>query len=395
MNPQTQLEARRVLEVLDGLIADVECVAFVPPPSIGFAPADAEKVMSVFARLSGEDDAGDVQTQLVEHGTLENRLDLPATRAGVVVVSNSGTVNADGPLDALGIEDLHLSTRALVETLQFAGYGATIRPTAQPSPTVTNFCAVLKTLRHLLQARFETTVEEDVAKFNILNDTVNREKTASADVQALNREFHSEKESRRVEVEKRNVAIRRLRDELRGLTDASEAERAAVERAAADRHRTDAERYKGELETLQQQMDALERDVMILEERAWKEEVAERQQRNKLESGLQQTIDAYDRDMSEAATAITSLQSAIDHDTDAFRKADLQLQILSAEADAYRQEQQLEADRKAHTEVIGRQMNDFARVVQAFYRAHALRVAQANLAAKGKKGKKKRSQSIK
>merc|ERR1711916_89865 len=64
-----------------------------------------------------------------------------------------------------------------------------------------------------------------VMKFAILNDTVNREKNASADVQALTREYATEKDNRRVEVERRDATIRKLREDIVAVREASRADR--------------------------------------------------------------------------------------------------------------------------------------------------------------------------
>ena len=79
------------------------------------------------------------------------------------------------------------------------------------------FHLIIKTLRGLMHDKFNTTVEEDLQKFEILRDTVSREQTASADVKALNREFQSERNLRKVEVARRDEAIKKLSDELQTI----------------------------------------------------------------------------------------------------------------------------------------------------------------------------------
>merc|ERR1719456_1532708 len=133
-----------------------------------------------------EDGAQEGKQQLSEHYDLERRLE-----------------SAASDMTADDVEDLHFSTRSLVDTMRFAGYPNKYTPAATPSQNILNFRSVIQTLRGLLLDRLNTTVEDDVMKFAILNDTVNREKNASADVQALTREHTQEKESRKVEVERR------------------------------------------------------------------------------------------------------------------------------------------------------------------------------------------------
>ena len=384
MNPQTQAEARRILDVVDDLIVDLDALSCFPT-SINSMPArDLEHIIRSFAGDTGRD----AQEQVQEHLALEPRLDRQTNRPGYVVASSAGTIADEGPLQPEQIESLHLSTRALVDTLRAAGYGHGHAPAVQKSGPVMNFVAVTQALRGLLKDRFETTVEEDVVKFAILNDTVNRADAASADVSALNRDLHSSKATRKKEVEERNVLIKRLTDEIHAVEETAEMERTNIERSAAERHDADADAAAQQLRDLDQDAEDMERELAQLERKCWTDELVLRQQRTKKEAGLAQIIQAYDTDMSSLTDTLRQLRVQILADKDDFARTDAQLQRLVAEAEVHAQEMALEEERRAQTASIAFNRDVHSRVIQAFFRSHITRVRAA---AKNKKRKRKAS----
>ncbi len=385
MNPQTQAEARRILDVVDDLILDLEAIAPFPSALQALPSRDRDHIVHTF----GGDGGREAYEQIKEYLTVEPRLDRQVTRPGFVVASSTGAIADDGPLSAKEIECLHLSTRALIDTLRSAAYGGGYQPATSRSGTVSNFVQVVKVLRGLLRDRFETTVEEDVVKFAILNDTVNRADAASADVSALNRDLHQSKQSRKEEVERRNVLIKRLTDEIHTVEETAEMERANIERSAGERRETDAEAAEGMLRDMLQSVEDMEKDLAALERKCWVDELTQRQARTKKESGLMQIIQVYDAEMFGLTDNLKQLRHQITNDRAEFQKLDAQLQKLVHESEVHAQELALEEERKTQTASIASNRHVHARVIQAFFRSHITRVRAA---AKNKK-KKKRSAS--
>merc|ERR1712000_492757 len=265
MNPQTQAEAHRILDVIDDLVQDLDAIAHFPTSLSGLPARDKEYIVHTFGGEGGRE----AYEQIKEYLSVEPRLDRQVTRPGYVVASSSGAIADDGPLNANEIESLHLSTRALIDTLRAADYGGSYDPATPKSGPVNNFVQVVKVLRGLLKDRFETTVEEDVVKFAILNDTVNRADAASADVSALNRDLHQSRQSRKEEVERRNILIKRLTDEIHTVEETAEMERANIERSAAERKDTDAEAATSMLKDLEAQLEEMEKELATLEKKCW------------------------------------------------------------------------------------------------------------------------------
>ncbi len=383
MNPQTQAEARRVLDVVDDLVADLECLACFPTSLAALPARDVEHIVRSFSGDGGRE----AQEQLREHLTVEPRLDRQVTRPGLVVANSTGEMVDDGPLNAEEIENLHLSTRALIDTLREARFGTAYTPTTPRSAPVSNFVSVLRALRGLLAARFETTVEEDVVKFNILNDTVNRADAASGEVSQLNRDLHHNKQSRKEEVEKRTVIIRRLEAEMNSAAANAVTSRENIERSAQERSAADHEAAVAQLEELKQQVEELERELATLEKRCWMDEQMQRQQRTKKEAALGQIIQAYDTEMFSLTDTLKQLRLQIVSDRDEYAKIDGQLQRLLQDSEIHAQEMALEEERKTQTATIAANRHVYSRVIQAFFRSHITRVRAA---AKNKKKKKRR-----
>lgn len=370
MNQQTLAEAKRILSVVDDLIVDLNVLACVPAYMSAMPPPDLQHIINAFGGGQGGREA---QTQLNEHFDLERKLE-----------SNTGS---DG--NAEDVADHHLSTRALIDTLRVAGYGSTqFTPMYSPNESITNFTHILSVLRGLLHDRCHTSVEDDVIKYTILHDTVNREKSASADVQALNREYHNEKESRRVEVEKRQQAIRKVREEIEQLRLASETELSNFLKLSKELATTDSERFQQELEELKTKRVEMLNEKGQVEKKFSDEEAQLRGGRSKKESTISGTIGEYDSQMQNLTSIITQLQKELDDDTEQLVDVERELNTLNQEASEYELERRIGEQRRSHYTEITAKMEDQARVIQGFFRSFAVRLkASQKGKKKGKKGK--------
>jgi peptidoglycan hydrolase CwlO-like protein len=368
MNAQTQNEARRILAVMDELLEDLAIVATLPPYLSAMPPADMQHLLDAF---HDEDGGQEVQQQLTEHYDLERRLE-----------SASGDMTSDD------VEDLHFSTRSLVDTMRYAGYPEKYRPSHHPSSNISNYRGIIQTLRGLLNDRLNTTVEDDVMKFAILNDTVNREKNASADVQALSREHQQEQESRRVEVERRNASIKKLKEELAAVQETAVMDR---DRLLAEilRMQEEAEReYDSRHERLKGDVESIDGKYKTTRDKCVNDENAQRAARVKKETTLAQTIQHYDKEMTENTNRIKELQGEMDKDNSEMQKVTDEVTRLEAARKADEDEERLMQQRSAHTIAITNHRKECATIIQSFFRAHALRVAMANKGKKKGKGKK-------
>jgi hypothetical protein len=368
MNQQTLAEARRILSVVDELIADLRVVSHLPSYMSAMPPQDLQHITNAFG---GGQNGREVQTQLNEHYDLERKLE-----------SAGG-----GEVAAEDVADHHLSTRALLDTLRAAGYGEAYEPAFPASEGIRNFGHIMLVLRGLLQDRCHTSVEDDVIKYTILHDTVNREKSASADVQALNREYHNEKETRRIEVEKRQQAIRKVKEEIDQLRQASDTEMSNFLKLSKELATTNEERYQQELEELRSKKGEMRQETDQLEGKFFNEENALRAARSKKETTISATISEYDTQLQNLTVTIATLQKELDEDTDQLVDVERELHQLNQDAAEYELERRIGEQRKGHYMDVNVRMESQARIIQAFFRSFAVRLKASQ---KGKKkGKKK------
>ena len=364
MNAQTQQEAKRILAVVDELIEDLAIIGTLPPYLSSMPAADMQHLLDSF---HDEDGGQEVQQQLTEHYDLERRLE-----------SASGDMSADD------VEDLHFSTRSLVDTMRYAGYPDKYKATFQPAANCVNYRGIISTLRGLLHDRLNTTVEDDVMKFAILN----REKNASADVQALTREHAQEKENRRVEVERREHTIRKLREELAAVRETATMDRDKLLQEIARMQEANEVEYQQKYEKLQQDVENLDNKYKGTRDKCVNDENAQRATRAKKETQLAQIIQHYDKEMTENTNRIRELQGEIDKDSEELGKVETDLAKLVADREADEAEKRLNDQCLTHSGEIAEMRRTSATLIQSFYRAHAFRQAMANKGKKkGKKGK--------
>ena len=382
MNQQTLAEAKRVLRVVDDLIEDLTMIAYLPPYMSAVPPQD---LVHLTAAFGGGQAGREVQAQLNDHFDLERRLESTGTSGAGDGMQQAQVAGAGASQE--DIAEHHLSCRALLDTMRAAGFGLQYTPQFSANESVRNVTGIVKVLRHLLHDRCHTSVEDDVVKYTILHDTVNREKSASADVQALNREYHNEKESRRVEVEKRQQTIRKVQEEIQSLRQASEAELSNFLKLSRELATTNEERFKQEEDELHTKSKEMLQEKGNLESKYLAEEAALRAARAKKESTIAGTIAEYDSQMQNLTQIITSLQKEVDDDTTQLVDVERELNQLNQEAAEYELERKIAEQRKGHLMDVTAKLHQQARLIQAFFRSYAVRVRATQ---KGKKkGKKK------
>jgi chromosome segregation ATPase len=254
---------------------------------------------------------------------------------------------------------------------------------------VLNFKEPVTLLRGLLKDRFATTVEEDAVKFNILRDTVNRENTATADVQALNREYNNEVESRKVEVQKREIMIRKLKEEIEALRSTSESERKSFEQLSEEHRLNDEERFKSEEIGLHQKVKDAEVELHNTSTKCVVDEKSLRATRSKKEAALQKMLEDYDAEMISASETMKQLEIETVRDREILDGVEKALAQLRREEDDYELELEAGKMRQTHRAVIEGEIHQQARIIQAYFRSYIVRVHESQKGKKKKGGKKK------
>eukprot|EP00906_Rhabdomonas_costata_P023367 RCo033631 len=359
MNQQTILESRRILAVVDDLLEDLTIQAHIPSYLSQFQASDLQYF------------GPDLQRQLSVLFDIERKIEL----------------SQGAPSEELTLAH-RAAVRATTDALRGVGFGVSEKYSPQTSAedSMLRFSNIIQTLRDLLNEKFNTTVEEDLQKFEILRDTVSREQTASADVKALNREVQSEKNLRRVEVQRRDVAIKKLTEELESIQSSAVEEAREFEREVKEQEEAAAVRYKTEEEALLARVQALEANLAKAEELNHKDEAALRQERRKREQFLDGLLTQYDSEMSKKTTDLADLGNEYDRAKRQLEDLDKDLKVFDEDQAKRDEEDKIERERKMHLDAILRRMEKSVKLVQAFWRGFAVRTAMKKKAGKKKKG---------
>lgn len=351
MNQQTVLESRRILAVLDDVLLDLHLLqTLVQEPSDCPAP--------VLRRSAG----------LLE---TEQRLEAAPSLTNDELLFQHRT-----------------QVRGLLDTLQGFLENPLDLATADSGPdeSLGRFQVVMQTLRGLMSDKFNTTVEEDLLKFEILRDTVSREQTASADVKALNREFQSERNLRRVEVAKRDQLIGKLQEELQAVQESAREEAAEFETRLREQEEEATRVYHQEEEGLQGQVAQLEAALQKAREANQREEAALRQERRKREQFLDGLLAQYDTEMQSKTGELSQYGADYAEDQRRLEQLEQELKVFDEQQARRDDEERTESNRRLHHMEIMTRVETSSKLLQAFWRGYAVRT----MLKKKKAGKKKK-----
>lgn len=352
MNQQTVLESKRILAIIDDALEDLMLLQHLPVSPSKPSPLPPPSGLDHF---------------LAELFEAEQRLE------------------AAPPLNSEELNFIHKNAvRAVLDFLRRTGQMNA--PSSISDEGLARFQVVMKTLRSLMNDKFNTTVEEDLLKFEILRDTVSREQTASADVKALNREFQSERSLRKVEVARRDQAIAKLTEELQMIQNGAVEDAKAFERQVKAQEEAAAQTYKEEEEQLLSSLEQLETNLRRAEEANHKEEAALRQERRKREQFLDGLLTQYDTEMTDKTRELGQFASDIANDHLRLEQLEKDLKMFDEQQAKRDDEERVENHRKMHHMNIITRIETSSKLLQAFWRGFAVR----NMLKKKKSGKKKK-----
>eukprot|EP00667_Euglena_gracilis_P015739 EG_transcript_16405 len=349
MNQQTVLESKRILAILDDLLDDVSLLHTASTSS---------------NRLSE-----DLQIRLGELMEAEDRLEAAPSLSNEELLFQHRT-----------------QVRGLLDFLRYEGVAPNDGVEDGGEEGLLRFLVVLRTLRGLMSDKFHTTVEEDLLKFEILRDTVSREQTASADVKALNREFQSERNLRRVEVAKRDQLIAKLQEELQYIQETAGEEAKEFDRRVRFQDEEVARTYQQEEQGLQAQVQQLEASLKKARDANQKEEAALRQERRKREQFLDGLLTQYDTEMTSKTGELQQYSEDYSRDQARLEELEKELKVFDEKQAMRDSEERRENSRRAHQMEILNRIEMSSKLLQAFWRGYSLRM----MLKKKKTGKKKK-----
>lgn len=456
MDPITRREAFKIEEVLEDLVRDLEVVSFLPESFDFWlrddTMANVEKADGFLfpEYLEGEYSTGESEER---ERLLKARAFIraathfgdPADSEGneaVIQVAEFSEVEKSmyelaSTVGTVGSEDLefhHLSLRALIDTLQEGGYVDEVYSYLQryfPPPTpssssteddvsdgessegekdvmpfhveeaceaglvnesIEHMQSMVHLLHRIIQLRNTSTVNEDVHRYKVLHEAVNKEQSATADVQALNREYEEVKASRRKEVAALDDEIRRLQEELQYVQRAADVELDAFHEVSAKIQSDHRQAYQEQLEVHRQAADAVKEKMRVAQMQHTEVTNQLRSLRAKKEAAVSGAVQEYESQMAAMTGVIERLQKEYHEDTSKVTELEEKLEQLHKEKKEYEVEQQVNAKQEEHQSVMMQGMDYDAKVLQAYFRAYMARVKfereMAKSKKKGKKGKK-------
>ncbi|RNE98690.1 hypothetical protein TraAM80_08629 [Trypanosoma rangeli] len=340
-------------------------------------------------------DGNEVLLQMAEFAELEKDM----LEAATVV----------GSVEETGLNRHHMLFRAVLDTLRDNEYVPMVREIQERranafimkgdsalapllDPGVSALQRVMEALAALIAVRNKTTVNEDVHNYRILHEAVNKEKTASADVKALKREYQETKESRMAEVAALDTEIQQIEEEIeytRGVVAMELAAFLEVNQQLQEERQAHDASHLGEVRQLAAKHEEALRTLVA---KNHEESSMLRTQRAKKEAAVSAAITEYDLQMSTLHAATAALNKEAEEDTEAIVALEEELRVLLTSKNEYELEKFIESMRDKHYEDMQEALNQNTRTIQACFRAYMARVKfqKEQNTSKKKKGRPRR-----
>lgn len=263
------------------------------------------------------------------------------------------------------------------------------------SEGLVGFTHVMRVLAQLVHRRNCFTVHDDLRRYQILHEALNKEKSASANVQSLNREYEQVCASRRQRVASLDDEIAKLEEELVQVEQSADAELQQFRNECAGKRAEQQVAYAQRLEQQRAQSEQVMQSLAKLQGSNAEETAQKRSLRAKKEAAVSGAIAEYDTQLHATRHILKRLQHETDEDTTKIVTLEAQLKEMRENKTEYELEQRDAEQKKEHTNVIQQHLQHNARVVQAFFRAYLARLSVAEDLKKATRRPKKRAKSAK
>lgn len=250
---------------------------------------------------------------------------------------------------------------------------------------------IFQLLHRIIQLRNMSTVNEDVHRYKVLHEAVNKEQSATADVQALNREYEEVKASRKREVAHLDDEIRKLEEELSYVQRAADVELDAFHEVSAKIQSDHRQAFQEQLEVHRQAADVAKERMKQVQIQHAEATNQLRSLRAKKEAAVSGAIQEYESQMANLHAAMEKLQEEYEKDMTKVLELEKKLGKLHTSKKNYEIELQVKERREDHGRQIREQMEVNAKVLQAYFRAYMVRVNFEKELNKKKKKKRKKA----
>mmetsp|Transcript_50520 Transcript_50520/g.109535 ORF Transcript_50520/g.109535 Transcript_50520/m.109535 type:complete len:394 (+) Transcript_50520:429-1610(+) len=246
-----------------------------------------------------------------------------------------------------------------------------------------------KSLRELRENTFNTlttTVQEEKARTDMIQEVIQKEKEVSTAVRKLQNDLANERQQHETEVKERNEIISKLKEELQDVRTNSSVKTKYLQKEARSRGQSLNRVYSQQTSELEQQIWTLRKELEI-EERANREsEEFLRRKQGQLQGEIQTWMSRYDTEVEDQEKVLEALKAARAEDLVKLHDYTERYEKEMAEKAKREEEARILAEMNHLRRAEEERNNSAATRIQCAWRGHLARTALAG--SKGKKGKK-------
>jgi len=379
----TNVEAQRIMAILDETLGKLQLLSFVPPLR---RPDDYDQ----FADEVGNEVAQVLDEQLM----LEQQYKWVSTPAHEQADAGYDGEQALPDFETLD-DELRHSTRVVCRMLREApAISERLQQTGAegPSTAMRKYLATFSELKSQTYSKLSTSVEEEKSKEDWFLEISAREEKASQTLRQLQKEIKAERADRERDVSQREETIKKLRDELENIKSATIAEEKQLETESKAQETADNEAFTSKEETLSDELKRLTTELATKRKENKDSEEGFRKKKVKYEGECATWIEKYDKEMDEKDKEISALKLIYDEEKKELNRLEEYFSKLMAEREAALAIERTKAEARAREQAQMATLNKAACMVQKLWRGKQgrkeLEKKKAGGGKKGKKGKK-------
>ncbi|CAM9793768.1 unnamed protein product, partial [Hapterophycus canaliculatus] len=222
------------------------------------------------------------------------------------------------PSSGDSLEQIYQSTRTWCRTLRRSPNAMEVLlsfESKNPRPqSGILFNQYLSDLTGIMYRRLSTTVEEETANKNLLQELTECEKLAEDERDALQQTLHATRTEKEREVSALGATIKKRREELQEVTHTNAVEMDSIKTKAADAVAKAKEDHEKKGRALTERIERLAKETGEAAEQHQQEETAARKKKAKVEVELAAVVTKYDRDMAAKTNRIEEVKAKMEEE---------------------------------------------------------------------------------
>jgi len=381
MHKLTNVEAQRIMAILEETYSKLELVSKVPPLQL----PEEEALYSALG--------ADVLQLLQEQVVLEQQYEWVSAPQSEQKVEHDVELPDFETLD----DELRHSTRVVCRMLREApGIVVRLQEASQmhdidcePSVTMQRFLTTFNELKDQTYQRLSTSVEDEKSKEDWFLEISAREEKASQTLRQLQKEIRAEKQERERQVSARNETIKKLRDELEEIKEATVNEVKQLETETKGQEEEDKTAFTAKDTALREELAKLKAEIASkkVENRESEEQLRKKKVKN--ESEVENWISKYDQDMDEKEREITALRAIYEEERKEMMRLEEYFNNLMMEREKELAEERKKAEALARQQAQQATLAKAATMLQKMWRGRIARreLERKKAGSRGKKGK--------